>query len=103
MRPYWDLLYAARADVVVNGHDHHYERFDPQDPDGVYDPVRGIRQFIAGSGGYALYDFQTPTPNSVVRQKSHGVLKFTLRETSYSWEFIGIDGFRDTGSGTCNP
>ena len=51
MRAFWRILYAAGVDVVVVGHDHLYERFAPQDPDGRFDPVRGIRQFIAGTGG----------------------------------------------------
>src|SRR5262249_25415896 len=51
MRPLWDVLYGAGVDVVVNGHDHDYERFAPQDPSGHLDPKRGIREFVVGSGG----------------------------------------------------
>src|SRR5215212_11095522 len=54
MKPTWDALYAADADVVVSGHDHDYERFAPQDPGGVADPVRGIREFVVGNGGREL-------------------------------------------------
>ena len=51
MKPLWDALYEANADVVVNGHDHDYERFAPQTPDGAPDPGRGIREFVVGTGG----------------------------------------------------
>jgi hypothetical protein len=51
MRPTWDALYAANVDVVLNGHDHVYERFAPQTPSGVADPARGIREVVVGSGG----------------------------------------------------
>ncbi len=57
MRPTWDALYAANADVVVNGHDHNYERFAPQSPSGAADPARGIREFVVGTGGAGLRPF----------------------------------------------
>src|ERR687893_1954198 len=59
MRPTWDTLYAANADVVVNGHDHSYERFAPQNPNGVEDSERGIREFVVGTGGINLWPFET--------------------------------------------
>ena len=71
MRDIWGLLYDNSADVVVAGHDHFYERFGKQDVDGRSD-VRGIRQFIAGTGGATLYDFQRMTANSQARVKAHG-------------------------------
>ena len=55
--PFWDALYAAGADLVVNGHDHDYERFAPQDPDGDRDRERGIREFVVGTGGGELRGF----------------------------------------------
>ena len=58
--PFWDALYAAGADVVVNGHEHDYERFAPQDPAGSEDRARGLREFIVGTGGVELRDFETP-------------------------------------------
>ncbi len=48
MKPFWQLLYAANADVVINGHDHDYERFAPQDPEAKADGSRGIREFVVG-------------------------------------------------------
>jgi hypothetical protein len=101
---FWQLLYDAGADVVLNGHDHAYERFAPQDPGGTADPGRGIRQFVVGTGGRGLYTFGTPEPNSEVREgNTHGVLKLTLQPTSYAWDFIPIAGqtFTESGSESC--
>ena len=67
VEPFWDALYAAGADLVVNGHDHDYERFVPLDPAGNPDPDRGIRQIVAGTGGAALRPFEEEDPNSEVR------------------------------------
>lgn len=105
MKPIWDALYAANVDVVVNGHDHDYERFALQDPSGEADPARGIREFVVGTGGGGLRPFETIQPNSEVRNAdTHGVLKLTLNPTSYDWEFIPVTGetFTDSGSDSCN-
>jgi hypothetical protein len=74
MQEVWRVLYEFGADVVINGHDHHYERFAPQDPKGKADP-RGIRAFVVGTGGAGLYDVRRIRPNSEARgTKSYGVL-----------------------------
>ena len=101
--PFWDALQAAGADVVVNGHDHDYERFAPQDPDGTANPS-GIRQFVAGTGGAALRAFDAPRPNSEIRDRStHGVLRLVLWPDRYEWQFIGVDGaIRDQGTDRCH-
>lgn len=102
MRDIWGLLYDNSADVIVAGHDHFYERFGKQDVDGRSD-VRGIRQFIAGTGGATLYDFQRMTANSQARIKSHGVLKLTLSPVGYQWAFIEATGaIGDSGSDGCH-
>jgi acid phosphatase type 7 len=102
--PFWRELYAVRADVVLNGHDHHYERFDLQDPNARLDS-QGIREFVVGTGGKSKSGFLTVEPNSQVRDSStYGVLKLTLRPTSYDWEFVAEEGetFTDTGSTDCH-
>jgi 3',5'-cyclic AMP phosphodiesterase CpdA len=104
MRDAWRVLYEYGADVVVNGHDHDYERFAPQDPKGKADPERGIRQFVVGTGGGGLYEFRQKRRNSEARSnRSYGVLKFTLRQMDYSWEFLVAAGapFQDTGTAAC--
>ena len=102
MREFWRMLYAAGVDIIVNGHDHLYERFAPQDPDGFPDPARGIRQFTVGTGGAPLYDFVTVRANSETRIKAFGVLKLTLEADSYQWEFIPVSGGGDSGTGSCH-
>jgi hypothetical protein len=106
MQTLWDVLYAGGADVVLNGHDHDYERFVPQDPQGAADLARGIREFIAGTGGRILYPLLgPPLPNTEVRSdETFGVLKLTLHPARYDWAFVPIAGgtFTDAGSGECH-
>ncbi len=104
-RAVWETLYEAGADVVLNGHDHNYERFAPQTPNGALDRTRGIRQFVVGTGGTNLRDVGSPIANSEVRNDTtHGVLKLTLHATSYEWAFVPVAGrtFQDAGSASCS-
>lgn len=103
MADVWTVLFEHGVDIVLNGHDHDYERFAPQDPKGKPDPERGIREFIVGTGGGGVYKFETIKPNSEVRDNtSYGVLKLTLDPTSYEWEYLPAVGtFRDSGHGSC--
>ena len=105
----WNALYEYGADLVVNGHDHAYQRFAPQRPDGTRDNAHGIRQIAVGTGGgETLYDFKIPAPagsNIEVRNDlTHGVIKLTLRTGGYDWKFLPASGasFTDSGSGTCH-
>jgi acid phosphatase type 7 len=101
----WDQLHAAGADVILAGHDHTYERFAPQDPDGRADPTRGIREFVVGTGGNNHTKFDVIFANSEVRNAdTFGVLILTLRPTSYDWRFLPVAGedFTDAGTGSCH-
>ncbi|PYP66951.1 MAG: alkaline phosphatase, partial [Gemmatimonadetes bacterium] len=104
VKPFWDDLYAAGAELVLNAHYEVYERFAPQTPDGVSDPLRGIRQFTVGTGGIGTGAVTAVQPNSEVRNPVvYGVLKLTLSTTGYTWQFISVGGtFTDTGSGSCH-
>jgi Calcineurin-like phosphoesterase len=105
MKPFWEALYAAKADVVLNGHVHNYERFGPQTPSGVADPAQGIREFVVGTGGYSLNSFKTTVANSQVRKaNAAGVLKLTLYPSSYDWQFVTAPGgtVADSSSGSCH-
>jgi hypothetical protein len=104
VRDLWRLLYDAGAEVILNGDEHVFERFAPQDPSGRLDTARGIRQFTVGTGGGELYGFRTPAVNSEVRASVFGVLKLTLQSAGYTWQFVPIAGasFRDSGSGSCH-
>jgi hypothetical protein len=102
---FWDALYQYGADVILNGHEHVYERFAPQTPAAVADPAAGIRQFTVGTGGASHYTFGTIQPNSEVRNgTAYGVLKLTLHATSYDWQFVPVAGatFTDSGTGSCH-
>ena len=103
--PFWHALYDGNADVILNGHEHVYERFAPQTWEGVTDAARGIRQFTVGTGGRSHYTFGAIQPNSERREgNTYGVLKLTLRANSYDWQFVPVAGqtFTDSGSGTCH-
>jgi hypothetical protein len=103
--PLFDALYVAGADLVVNGHDHDYERFAPQDPAGRPDPARGARELVVGTGGGPLYPTIFPRANSEVRSSAgFGVLVLELGEGGYAWRFeaAGESTFGDAGTGTCH-
>ena len=102
--PFWDALYAAGADVVINGHDHDYERFAPQDPNGLEDRARGLREFVVGTGGVALRPFERVAPNSELRVAvAHGVLALTLHDGGYDWQFYPTStDFSDRGTARCH-
>jgi hypothetical protein len=103
-RDAWRVLYQSGVDVVLTGHDHLYERFGPQDPDGRPDYSLGIREFVVGTGGAPLYDVTRLAANSEVVGRAHGVLRLTLKPGKYEWEFLPAAGntFRDFGSGACH-
>jgi len=106
MKPSWEVLYAADADVVLNGHVHNYERFAPQDAGGTADPAQGIREFVVGTGGKSLNSFDSTLRNSEVRDAStYGVLKLELHPSGYDWQFVPVAGqtFTDIGSDSCDP
>ena len=103
----WKVLYEGGADVFLSGHDHHYERFAPQDAGARADTVRGIRAFVIGTGGKGLGRFQRGTrPNSEIHDNnSIGVLLLTLRPDDYSWRFAAVPGLphpvSDSGRAAC--
>ncbi len=102
---FWQALYDYNAELILNGHDHDYERFAPQDPNGNPDPKRGIREFVVGTGGKNHREFGIRKSNSEVRNNdTFGVLKLTLKATGYDWKFIPEAGkrFTDSGSGNCH-
>jgi 3',5'-cyclic AMP phosphodiesterase CpdA len=91
----WRTLSAGGADVVLSGHDHHYERFAPQ---------RGVRQFVVGTGGRRNYPVVRSLRASQARNATtHGVLRLRLAPASYTWRFVGVAGstYRDSGSARC--
>ena len=109
VQPLWDDLYAAGVDILLDGHDHVYERTAPEksgptlSSPPVADPAYGIRQFTVGTGGEGHHGLVTPLPTSEVRDdQTFGIFKLTLHASSYDWKFLPIDGstFTDSGTGT---
>ncbi len=111
---WWKLLYAHRATLILNGHDHVYSRFAPMNPAGNADPRHGIREFIIGTGGESLDTVIPSTPNlQAWADQYYGVMKFTLGPDGYSWDFrsamesptapAGTPAtYSDSGSDSCN-
>lgn len=105
MQTLWKILYDGGADLVLNGHEHHYERFLPQTPAGAADSARGVAQIIAGTGGADLRSVDAQlAPNSAYQiHGRHGVLKLTLGASEYRHAFLDTDGrVWDAGSGKCH-
>jgi acid phosphatase type 7 len=104
MQAIWQLLYDAGAELVLNGHEHHYERFSEMNGSGAA-VSQGLREIVVGTGGASLYPFGSPKAASQVRNNnSYGVLKLTLHPNGYDWQFVpaGTATFTDTGSDTCH-
>jgi hypothetical protein len=105
-KPLFQLLYNYDADLILNGHDHIYERFAPQDPTGAKDTAKGIREFVVGTGG----SDHTSIPGAIwknseiLNNNTFGVLKLTLHSASYDWKFVPEAGwtFTDSGNQSCH-
>jgi hypothetical protein len=107
LTPLWQALYDANAELVLSGHAHDYERFAPKTAAGDLDAARGVRQFVAGTGGRSLIAFPSATRvlgSEVSRDDTYGVLQLTLHANSYDWSFLRAVGgsFSDSGSAACH-
>jgi acid phosphatase type 7 len=105
MRPVWQALEDAGAELVLNGNQHSYERFAAQTATGTADDARGMVEIVAGTGGAQSSSFGAPAANSLVHASGvYGVVRLTLSSDSYRFEFISTGGpdFADSGSGTCH-
>jgi len=103
---FWQVLYEYGVEFVINGDDHNYERFAPQDPTGKLDQQKGIRQFVAGTGGAGQRPFNTILENSETHHTgTFGILKFELYENHYQWQFLSVEDSTivDSGQDTCHP
>lgn len=104
VQTFWNILYENGADIVVNGHEHHYERFIPQTPAGIADSVRGITEFIVGTGGGELRGLSYLAANSAMQINGYfGVIKLTLGDGEFRHAFIDTTGrVWDEGGGKCH-
>ncbi len=89
--PLWELLQEARAELVLAGHDHGYERFRPMLADGTAS-ASGIRSFVVGTGGIDLRDFAGVRAGSLDQVKAHGVAVLELRPRGWTQEFRSVGG-----------
>jgi acid phosphatase type 7 len=103
--PFWNALYDARADVVLVGHDHNYQRYPPMNKRGRIDRARGIRSFVVGTGGRQFYELRPDSRRRAGSDETWGLLKLTLRPAGYAWRFLPVAGrrYRDAGSDRCTP
>jgi acid phosphatase type 7 len=101
MQPIWQAIVDGKADVVLQGHEHQYERFGPLNAQGLSDP-NGTRSFVVGSGGAPLSDFASPRVGSEVRQSSYGVMRWDLSPGKAAWDFVDLNSnVLDAGSIAC--
>ena len=104
MQTLWQVLSNAGVELVLNGHEHNYERFAEMNASGAASSP-GMREFVVGTGGQSHYSFGTALSTSQVRNSTaFGVLKLTLRSNGYDWQFVPVAGatFTDSGSGNCH-
>jgi hypothetical protein len=104
VRDLWRELYNSGVEIAISGHEHFYERFASQTPDGVVDPDHGMREFVVGTGGAPLAPVLQRVANSEVVLSSYGILKLTLEPQSYKWEFLSAEAgaVLDSGVGSCH-
>jgi calcineurin-like phosphoesterase family protein len=104
MQIIWAVLFDANAELVINGHEHNYERFAPMNESGQ-SVTNGLREIVAGTGGESHYGFGRILSASQARNSNtYGVLKLTLHPTGYDWKFIPVAGssYTDSGSTDCH-
>ena len=103
LRSFMRIGVKHRVDLLLSGHDHHYERFRRSDADGYPAPSTGFFQFVSGGGGKNHYAANTPTTGSLAIDDDHfGVLELTLRPGEFGFAFRTIDGATpDQGVRTC--
>jgi acid phosphatase type 7 len=104
MQDVWALLANGGVELILNGHDHDYERFAPLNATGK-PSEKGTREFVVGTGGKNEYPFLITKPGSQIRKTGvFGVLELKLKASSYDWKFVPVAGktFTDSGSTNCH-
>jgi acid phosphatase type 7 len=105
MKGLYEILSRGRVDLIINGHEHHYERFRPQTPEGIADSVNGMEQIIVGTGGGPLTGIRSRlAANSQVQVQGHwGVLIIVLGQNEYRTSFLEVGGrIWDPSGGKCH-
>ncbi len=106
MKPLWEHLQAAGAEIILNGHAHDFECFEPRLPNGVKDP-NGIAEIVIGTGGPVDPMLDAPRPGATfgdIRMgMTPGILKLTLGKGAWRRDVITTaNTFAAHGSGTCH-
>lgn len=98
----WAQLVAGGVDLVLNGHNHTYERLKPMRTMGEVDG-HAPWTVIAGTGGRSLVPITSVHPNSVARAAVYGVYKMVLYPDRWVGAHKGTDGItRDRRSIACH-
>jgi hypothetical protein len=99
----WALLVAGGVDVVLNGHNHAYERLKPVRTMGDVDDHGAPWTIVAGTGGRSLIPYTSVHRNSVYRTVRYGVYKMVLYPDRWVGAHKGTDGVtRDLRSIGCH-
>jgi hypothetical protein len=102
MSALWDILDQAKADVVLQSHEHHYERFAPMTSDGTLSATGGLRSFVVGTGGAETYAHAGVRAGSEKQVVAYGVMRLSLSAGNAKWRFIDVDNaVRDEGEFAC--
>lgn len=102
MTQLWDMLDQAKADVVLQSHEHHYERFAPMTASGAMVAGSGIRSFVVGSGGADNYGFAGVRAGSEKQVQAYGVMRLSLSAGKAAWRFTDTnDQVQDQGAFDC--
>jgi hypothetical protein len=103
-RALWEALYDDGVELALAGNDHNYQRWKPIDDEGEVDSARGIRSFVVGTGGKTPDGLGAHPNVEIANAGTPGVLKLTLKQGGYDWQFVPVAGktFTDSGSGTCH-
>jgi hypothetical protein len=96
----YQALQDFKADLIIVGHDHNYQRWAPMTASGVKDPVNGVRQILVGTGGRAFYAVGSSPNVERTNANTWGILKLTLSPSDYTWQFLPVAGSTFTDSGT---
>ncbi len=101
----WSLMAQSGVTIVLTGHDHGYQRWEPLDGNGV-PSATGITQFVVGGGGHGVQGFVRSDSRMVFGAdspaNSYGALKLSLNSAGAGYKYINQQGTTlDSGSVTC--
>jgi hypothetical protein len=137
LQTWWDITFDGldenandhRVDLVLNGHDHFYERFGKMDDSGAAAPSNGIHEFIVGTGGKSIrgvrgassgvsqaknpvlgdspYDLdENGNPDTLKNDypnKTAGVLELVMKPNGYQYRFRPSSSHTKTNGNYTDP